>query len=152
MLARKRDAGPVVLRRLNRAEYNNTIRDLVGLDLHPADDFPSDDVGYSFDNVADVLSTSPLLVEMYLAAADNVIAAAFAAPDIRERIMNPPADNIPLVFRRYEPPVPRSAREQGPQNRPGSGRPGAETRAATSTTSCALSPTGPSAGPPDTTR
>ena len=53
------------MRRLNRAEYNNTIRDLVGLDLHPADDFPSDDVGYGFDNIGDVLSISPLLMEKY---------------------------------------------------------------------------------------
>ncbi len=105
-----RDSGPVVLRRLNRAEYNNTIRDLVGLDLHPADEFPSDDVGYGFDNVADVLATPPVLVEMYLAAADNVIAAAFAARDVRQRILNPPPDGIPLVFRRYKPPV-RSPRE-----------------------------------------
>ena len=45
----------MTIRRLNRAEYNNTIRDLVGIDFHPADDFPSDDVGYGFDNIGDVL-------------------------------------------------------------------------------------------------
>ncbi|HKI17120.1 MAG TPA: DUF1592 domain-containing protein [Isosphaeraceae bacterium] len=108
--APKRDAGRVVLRRLNRAEYNNTIRDLVGLDLRPADEFPSDDVGYGFDNIADVLSTPPVLAEMYLAAADNVIATAFGSLEIRQRIMNPPADMVPLVFRQYKPPV-RAARE-----------------------------------------
>ena len=54
------------MRRLNREEYNNTIRDLVGIDLRPADDFPSDDVGYGFDNIGDVLSMSPLLMEKYL--------------------------------------------------------------------------------------
>ena len=69
--------GRVAIRRLNRAEYNNTIRDLVGLDLHPADEFPSDDVGYGFDNIGDVLSTPPVLLEMYLAAAEKVIGAAF---------------------------------------------------------------------------
>ncbi len=107
--APKRNARKVVLRRLNRAQYNNTMRDLIGLDLHPADDFPADDVGYGFDNVASVLSTPPVLVEMYLAAADKVIAAAFGSPELRQRIMNPPADEIPLVFRRYRPParVPR---------------------------------------------
>ena len=48
------DPGRVTIRRLNRAEYNNTIRDLIGIDFHPADDFPSDDVGYGFDNIGDV--------------------------------------------------------------------------------------------------
>ena len=57
------------MRRLNRTEYNNTIRDLVGVDFKPADDFPSDDVGYGFDNIGDVLTISPLLMERYLAAA-----------------------------------------------------------------------------------
>ncbi len=53
------DPGRVTIRRLNRLEYNNTIRDLVGVDFHPADDFPSDDVGYGFDNIGDVLSLPP---------------------------------------------------------------------------------------------
>jgi hypothetical protein len=61
--------GHVTLRRLNRAEYNNTVRDLLGVDIHPADNFPSDDVGYGFDNIGDVLSVSPLLAEKYLDAA-----------------------------------------------------------------------------------
>ena len=97
-------------RRLNRAQYNNTIRDLIGLDLRPADEFPSDDVGYGFDNIGEVLSTSPILVEMYLAAAEKVVDAAFQSPERRARIMNPPADFMPLAFRRYKPPV-RSPRE-----------------------------------------
>ena len=50
------DPGRVTLHRLNRVEYNNTIRDLIGVDFRPADDFPSDDVGYGFDNIGDVLS------------------------------------------------------------------------------------------------
>jgi mono/diheme cytochrome c family protein len=64
--------GRVTLRRLNRAEYNNTIRDLIGVDYRPADDFPSDDVGYGFDNIGDVLSLSPLLMEKYLDAAEQI--------------------------------------------------------------------------------
>ncbi len=68
----KRDPGRVTIRRLNRAEYNNTIRDLLGVDLKPANQFPSDDVGYGFDNIGDVLSMPPLLVERYLAAADRI--------------------------------------------------------------------------------
>jgi cytochrome c553 len=68
-----RDPGFVAIHRLNRTEYNNTIHDLVGVNFHPADDFPADDTGYGFDNIADVLSMSPLLAEKYLAAAEQVM-------------------------------------------------------------------------------
>ena len=74
----------VTVRRLNRAEYNNTIRDLIGLDLRPADEFPSDDVGYGFDNIGEVLSTPPVLLEMYLAAAEKVIGEAFRIRVVRD--------------------------------------------------------------------
>jgi hypothetical protein len=70
------DPGRVTIRRLNRAEYNNTIRDLVGVEFRPADDFPIDDVGYGFDNIGDVLSMPPILLEKYLAAADKILNAA----------------------------------------------------------------------------
>ena len=66
------DPGRVTARRLNRTEYNNTIRELLGVDLRPADDFPQDDAGYGFDNIADVLSLSPVLMEKYVTAADAV--------------------------------------------------------------------------------
>ncbi len=72
----RRDPGRVTLRRLNRAEYNNTVRDLLAVDFNPADDFPSDDVGYGFDNIGDVLSLPPVLLEKYLRAAEKVAAAA----------------------------------------------------------------------------
>ncbi|MGB1816705.1 MAG: DUF1587 domain-containing protein, partial [Rubripirellula sp.] len=65
------NAGKVALRRLNRAEYRNTIRDLTGVDYPAADGFPGDDVGYGFDNIGDVLSMPPLLVEKYLDAAES---------------------------------------------------------------------------------
>jgi len=66
--------GHVMSRRLTRAEYNNTIRDLVGLDLRPADQFPSDGSGgEGFDNVGDTLFVSSVLMEKYLAAADEVL-------------------------------------------------------------------------------
>jgi hypothetical protein len=68
--------GRVTIRRLNRAEYNNTIRDLVGVDFKPADDFPSDDVGYGFDNIGDVLSMPSILLEKYLAAAETIMEKA----------------------------------------------------------------------------
>ncbi len=105
----RRSSASVTLRRLNRAEYNNTIRDLIGIDIRPGDDFPSDDIGYGFDNIGEVLSTSTILVEMYLSAADKVIGAAMQEPVARERILEPPADTFPLAFRKYRPPV-RAAR------------------------------------------
>ncbi|MBX9628861.1 MAG: DUF1592 domain-containing protein [Gemmataceae bacterium] len=76
-----KDPGRVTLRRLNRAEYNNTVRDLCGVGVAPADDFPADDVGYGFDNIGDVLSLPPILLEKYLAAADLVLAAALTRPE-----------------------------------------------------------------------
>jgi hypothetical protein len=75
------DPGRVTLRRLNRAEYNNTIRDLVGVDFQPADDFPADDSGYGFDNIGDVLSVPPVLIEKYLAAAEKILDAAIVTPE-----------------------------------------------------------------------
>jgi len=68
--------GRVTLRRLNRSEYNNTVRDLFGVDYRPAADFPNDEVGYGFDNIGDVLSLSPILMEKYLRAAEEITAKA----------------------------------------------------------------------------
>lgn len=78
-----RFAGRVTLRRLNRDEYNRTIRDLIGVDFRPADDFPSDDVGYGFDNIGDVLNVPPVLLERYMNAADEIARRAIvvAEPD-----------------------------------------------------------------------
>ena len=55
------DPGRVTIRRLNKTEYNNTIKDLMLVDFKAADDFPPDDTGYGFDNIGDVLSLSPVL-------------------------------------------------------------------------------------------
>ena len=79
-VAAPRNPGRVTMRRLNRTEYNNTVRDLLGVDVHPANDFPADDVGYGFDNIGDVLSTPPLLLERYLATARKIAEAAIVAP------------------------------------------------------------------------
>lgn len=79
------DPGRVTVRRLNRAEYNNTVRDLLGVDFKPADNFPSDDVGYGFDNIGDVLSLSPLLLEKYLDAAEAVARDALPVYSEKER-------------------------------------------------------------------
>ena len=73
--------GRVTVHRLNRAEYNNTVRDLLGVSLQPADSFPQDDSGYGFDNIGDVLSLSPVLMENYLSAAEQVARAAVFGPE-----------------------------------------------------------------------
>ena len=70
------DPGRVTVRRLNRVDYRNTIRDLLAVDFDPRTNFPSDDVGYGFDNIGDVLSLSPLLMEKYLDAAETITAEA----------------------------------------------------------------------------
>lgn len=74
------NAGKVAMRRLNRFEYRNTIRDLTGVDYTPADGFPGDDVGYGFDNIGDVLSLPPLLMEKYLDAAIDITGKAIYTP------------------------------------------------------------------------
>ena len=76
----KPEAGRVTMRRLNRLEYKNTIRDLIGVDFDPTSEFPSDDIGYGFDNIGDVLSLPPVLMERYLDAADGILARAIT-PD-----------------------------------------------------------------------
>jgi hypothetical protein len=95
--------GRVMARRLNRVEYNNTIRDLLAVPLRPADEFPVDDSGYGFDNVADVLTVSPMLMEKYLAAAEKISCLAIygaALPDKPTRLIrllnrrSPDADDV----------------------------------------------------------
>jgi len=83
----ERHPGRVTIRRLNRAEYNNTIRDLIGVDFRPADDFPADDVGNGFDNIGDVLSIPPILLEKYLFAAEKILDESFAKDELRGRIL-----------------------------------------------------------------
>jgi Protein of unknown function (DUF1592)/Protein of unknown function (DUF1588)/Protein of unknown function (DUF1587)/Protein of unknown function (DUF1585)/Protein of unknown function (DUF1595)/Ca-dependent carbohydrate-binding module xylan-binding len=73
------DPGRVTIRRLNRVEYNNTVRDLLGVTSRPADEFPEDDTGYGFDNIGDVLALPPILMERYLIAADRVLIEAIPA-------------------------------------------------------------------------
>lgn len=90
-----KDPGRVTLRRLNREEYNNTIRDLFGVDLKPANDFPSDDVGYGFDNIGDVLTISPLLMERYLGAAEKISEAVVFAEDANAPIAHFEAERMP---------------------------------------------------------
>lgn len=93
----KPDPGRVTARRLNRAEYNNTVRDLLGVSFKPADDFPQDDSGYGFDNIGDVLSLSPVLMEKYLTAAETVArTAVFGTDQLKPRVerLRPPGGRI----------------------------------------------------------
>jgi hypothetical protein len=73
---RNPDPGRVTIRRLNRVEYQNTIRDLVGVDFDAMGVFPPDDTGHGFDNIGDVLTLSPMLLEKYLDAAEKIIGQA----------------------------------------------------------------------------
>lgn len=68
--------GRVVARRLNRAEYTNTIRDLLGVAFRASEEFPADDSGYGFDNIGDVLTVSPTLMQKYLQAAERIASRA----------------------------------------------------------------------------
>ena len=72
----KPDPGRVTARRLNRTEYNNTVRDLLGVDIRPADNFPNDEAAFGFDNIGDALTLSPVLLEKYLYAAERAVRTA----------------------------------------------------------------------------
>src|SRR5204862_7738177 len=65
--------GRVTVRRLNRVEYRNTVRDLMGVTYDTNAEFPPDDTGHGFDTIGDVLSLSPLHLEKYIAAAKSVV-------------------------------------------------------------------------------
>lgn len=71
----KPEPGRVTAHRLNRNEYSNTIRDLLGVDFR-AEEFPADDSGYGFDNIGDVLTVSPALMQKYLSVAERIAARA----------------------------------------------------------------------------
>ena len=68
----KPNPGRTTLHRLNRTEYANAIRDLLALEIDVAELLPADDIGYGFDNIGDVLTVSPLLLERYLSAAGKI--------------------------------------------------------------------------------
>ncbi len=84
--AMKPDPGRVTARRLNRAEYTNTIRDLLAVDFRADRNFPTDDSGEGFDNIADVLTVSPVLMEKYLAAAGRIAERAIATGSLPKPI------------------------------------------------------------------
>ena len=79
------DPGRVTARRLNRSEYSRTIRDLLGIEFRAEDDFPTDDSGHGFDNIGDVLTVSPVLMEKYMVAAERIAARAIGADPLPEK-------------------------------------------------------------------
>src|ERR1041385_3687968 len=105
------DPGRVTVRRLNRIEYRNTVRDLLGVDFDALSEFPPDDTGYGFDNIGDVLTLPPMLLEKYLAVANKIVAKAVPTVDrvVREQVIpgrafrgydstNQPYGGLPLSF------------------------------------------------------
>ncbi len=82
----KPDPGRVTAHRLNRNEYTNTIRDLLAVDFRADKDFPSDDSGGGFDNMSEVLTVSPVLMEKYLSAAEQIAARAIGADPLPKPI------------------------------------------------------------------
>jgi len=100
----KPDPGRVTIRRLNKNEYRYTVRDLCGVDFNASEDFPSDDVGHGFDNIGDVLTLPPVLLERYLAAAESVMNRAITPvpPKVTQRSVagrftEPAGPKVPLA-------------------------------------------------------
>jgi catechol 2,3-dioxygenase-like lactoylglutathione lyase family enzyme len=89
--AARPNPGRPALHRLNRTEYQNVIRDLLGVDVDAASLLPADDSSFGFDNVADVLGVSPVLLERYIAAAEKISAIAIGDP------ATPPTDTTHRV-------------------------------------------------------
>lgn len=81
----KPDPGRVTARRLNRVEYSNTIRDLLEVEFRAQRDFPTDDSGHGFDNIGDVLTISPVLMEKYIAAAERIAGSAVGATPLPKK-------------------------------------------------------------------
>ena len=88
--------GRAPIHRLNRAEYSNAIRDVLNVDIHPGEWLPVDDSGYGFDNIAEVLSTSPALLDRYMSAARRVSRLAVGDLTMRpvEEIYNAKRDPV----------------------------------------------------------
>ncbi|MCY4401348.1 MAG: DUF1592 domain-containing protein [Candidatus Poribacteria bacterium] len=100
----KPDPGRVTVRRLNKVEYRNSVRDLLGADFDPTESFPADDVGHGFDNIGDVLTMSPLLMERYLEAAEAIAT--------RVIILDPPKPSTNYLNTKYLLPRHDSVRDQ----------------------------------------
>jgi hypothetical protein len=111
--------GRVTIRRLNRAEYNNTVRDLLAIDFRPADAFPVDDAGYGFDNNGDVLSLAPVLMEKYLAAGSlSLEKAIFVDPIVPPPLKRWDASTAEGSFAKSDPKATVPEAGPGPAGRP----------------------------------
>jgi hypothetical protein len=84
------DPGRVTVRRLNRTEYRNTIRELLDIDFNTEAEFPPDDTGHGFDNIGDVLTVSPMLLEKYITAARSIVESAVPSVSrvVREEVIS----------------------------------------------------------------
>jgi hypothetical protein len=98
----KPDPGRVTARRLNRNEYRNTIRDLLAVDFRADKDFPTDDSGYGFDNIADILTVSPVLMDKYMNAAETVASRALGADPLPKKALEIPYDKAHPGLRRLD--------------------------------------------------
>ena len=117
----KPDPGRITVRRLNRVEYKNTVRDMLGVDFDPTENFPADDVGHGFDNIGDVLTMSPLLMERYFEAAEaiatRVILVEPPPPSKRYQRgsrLDPRHDDVPDTRYRLLDPTATEAWKSGP--------------------------------------
>ena len=117
----KPDPGRITVRRLNKVEYRNTVRDLLGVDFDPTENFPADDVGHGFDNIGDVLTMSPLLMERYLEAAEAIATRVILVdpPPPSKRYqrgsrLNPRHDDVPDQRFRLLDPTATEAWKSGP--------------------------------------
>ena len=83
--------GRPAIHRLNRAEYSNVVRDVLGLDINAGSQLPVDDSGYGFDNIGDVLSLSPALLDRYLSVGRKVARLAVGDPTLKpsEEVFEP---------------------------------------------------------------
>jgi mono/diheme cytochrome c family protein len=97
------DPGRVTARRLNRNEYANTVRDLLGVDFRATQEFPVDDSGDGFDNIADVLTISPVLMEKYMAAAERIAARAIGADPLPKKPIEAEYSRKNMNLRRLNP-------------------------------------------------
>ncbi|HEU0176965.1 MAG TPA: DUF1592 domain-containing protein [Blastocatellia bacterium] len=97
------DPGRVTARRLNRVEYANTVRDLLGVDYRATQEFPVDDSGDGFDNIADVLTISPVLMEKYMAAAERIAARAIGADPLPKKPIEAEYSRKNMNLRRLNP-------------------------------------------------
>ncbi len=105
-------AGHPSIHRLNRAEYSNAIRDLLGVNIDGESPLPADDSGYGFDNVGAVLTVSPTLLERYLSAARKVSRLAVGDPDVRPSVETQEASKLLLQTDRMSELLPFGSRRR----------------------------------------